>query len=90
MKIGTIGTGVIVDRMIQAVNMTNHMSIEAVYSRSEQKACEYAKKHDVKKYYWNLDEMLNDPKIDTIYVASPNSLHYSQSKKSDSSKKECD
>ena len=44
MKIGTIGTGVIVDRMIQAVNMTDHMSIEAVYSRSEQKACEYA--HD--------------------------------------------
>ena len=43
MKIGTIGTGVIVDRMIQAVNMTDHMSIEAVYSRSEQKACEYAK-----------------------------------------------
>lgn len=34
-----------------------------------------------KKYYWNLDEMLNDPEIDTIYVASPNSLHYSQSKK---------
>lgn len=87
MKIGTIGTGVIVDRMIQAVNMTDHMSIEAVYSRSEQKACEYAKKHGVKKYYWNLDEMLNDPEIDTIYVASPNSLHYSQSKKAILAKK---
>ena len=58
MKIGTIGTGVIVDRMIQAVNMTNNMSIEAVYSRSEKKAHEFAKKHDVKKYYWNLDEMI--------------------------------
>lgn len=43
MKIGTIGTGVIVDRMIQAVNMTNNMSIEAVYSRSEKKALEFQK-----------------------------------------------
>ena len=81
MKIGTIGSGVIVDRMIEAVRMTDNMSIEAVYSRSEQKASMFAQKHGVNKYYWDLDEMLKDPQIDTIYVASPNSLHFSQSKK---------
>lgn len=81
MKIGTIGSGVIVDRMIDAVNLTDNMSIEAVYSRSEEKAKEFAAKHNVSKYYFDLDEMLSDDKIDTIYVASPNSLHFEQSKK---------
>lgn len=81
MRIGTIGSGVIVDRMIEAVRLSDNMSIEAVYSRTEARAKEFAEKHGVSKYYFDLDEMLKDPKIDTIYVASPNSLHFSQSKK---------
>ena len=35
----------------------------------------------VKKVYTNLDEMCRDEAIDTIYIASPNSLHYEHAKK---------
>lgn len=81
MKIGTIGSGVIVDRMIEAINSVEGMSVEAVYSRNEDRAKEFAQKHRVNKYYHDMEKMLADPEIDTIYVASPNSLHFEQSKR---------
>ena len=81
MKVGTIGSGFIVDMMIYAMKQTENIEVIACYSRSEEKAKEFADKHELKKYYWDLDEMLKDDEIDTIYVASPNSLHYPQSKK---------
>lgn len=81
MKIGTIGSGMIVDRFIQAIEMTDGVELIAVYSRGEEKAKAFAQKHNAKKYYVDMDEMLADEEIDTIYVASPNSLHYPQTLK---------
>ena len=80
MKVGTIGSGVIVDRMIEAMKMTQGIEVCAVYSRTLLRAQEFAQKHHISKYYDDLDKMLNDDDLDTIYVASPNGLHYSQSK----------
>lgn len=79
MKIGTIGSGMIVDLFIEAAKLTDHVEICAVYSRTQEKAIAYAKKHDVSKYFFSIEDMLKDDEIDTIYVASPNSLHYEQS-----------
>ena len=81
MRVGTIGSGVIVDRMIDAMKQTKDVEVVAVYSRTKEKAEAYAKKHQIKKSYHDLEEMFQDNNIDTIYVASPNSLHFEQSKK---------
>lgn len=80
MRVATIGSGFIVDRMIQTIQEVDGLELYCVYSRTEEKAKEYAKKHGANVYYWNLEEMLKDPLVDIVYVASPNSLHYSQSK----------
>lgn len=79
MKIATIGSGVIVDRFIEAINLVDSVSLEAIYSRNEERAKSFASKHQVDKYYTDMQTMFNDPEIDTIYIASPNSLHYEQS-----------
>ena len=79
MKVGTVGTGFIVDRMISAMKDSG-IEVIACYSRSLEKAKEFCEKHQMKRYYSNLEELLKDEEVDTIYVASPNSLHYSQSK----------
>lgn len=79
MKIGTIGTNFIVDRFIDAAKQVNNVEIIAVYSRSQESADAFAEKHDVGKAYCDLKAMMNDEEIDTIYVASPNSLHYEHS-----------
>ncbi|TDW08856.1 putative dehydrogenase [Breznakia blatticola] len=79
MKIGTIGRGAIVDRFIKAISMTDHVELVAVYSRKLDDAKAYAAQHQVDAYYDSIDAMLADETVDTVYVASPNSLHYEQS-----------
>lgn len=80
MNVGTIGTSVITERMIDALKQTSNPVI-AIHSRSEEKGADFARKHGVEKVYTDLDQMLADPEIDTIYVASPNAVHYGQAKK---------
>lgn len=78
MKIGTIGTGFIVDTFLDGVK--NNLGVEAIamYSRKEQSAMPLASKYDIDKIYTDLDAFLNDKEIEFVYVASPNSLHYQQ------------
>lgn len=77
MKFGTIGTGMIVQRIIEGILDAPGASCEAVYSRTEEKGRALADQYGVKKVYTDLNAMLSDPEITWIYVASPNSLHYS-------------
>ena len=75
MKIGTIGTGFITDWVLGQMLEYDENEYVAIYSRKEETAQELKEKFNVKKVYTNLDEMFANEEIDTIYVASPNSLH---------------
>ena len=77
MKIGTVGTNFIVTWFIDAVGMIDGAEIAAVYSRDAATAKEFASKYGVKKTYSDRQAFLDDGTLDFIYVASPNSLHYS-------------
>lgn len=81
MKIGTIGTGFIVDTFLNATRTNENCDVIACYSRNLEKGEAFAAKHGIAKVYTDMDEMFKDPDIDFIYVASPNSLHYPQSKR---------
>lgn len=81
MKIATIGTSWITESFIESSKYIDDVYIYAVYSRSEEKAKAFAEKNGVDKYYFSLDEMLCDKNIDAVYIASPNSKHFEQSKK---------
>lgn len=76
MKIGTIGTGVIVEEFLNAVNEVENVECIAVYSRKEKTARVLADKYKVKQIYTDYDALLNDENVNFIYIASPNSLHY--------------
>lgn len=80
MRVGTIGSGVIVSNFLDGVKEIEGAACEAVYSRSLQKGQELAHKFGVKKVYTELVDMMKDPEVDTVYVASPNSLHYEHTK----------
>lgn len=81
MKIGTIGTGFIVENILEAVAQTEGISCGAVYSRREETGRRLADQFGVRRVYTDLDEMCMDDELDFIYIASPNSLHYEQCKK---------
>ncbi|WP_300385411.1 Gfo/Idh/MocA family oxidoreductase [Clostridium sp.] len=79
-NIGLIGTNMITERLIAGLLLVEGIKITAVYSRTLEKAKEFATKHNIESTFTDLDEMAKSNKIDAVYIASPNSLHGKQSK----------
>lgn len=82
MKLGILGTGMIVQDFLTAVNKLkiDYLAILST-ERSRQRTEELAEKYKIDKIYFDYDEMLADENLDTIYVALPNHLHYQFAKK---------
>lgn len=78
MNIGTIGTGVIVEDFIKSTQDLLGVSFRAVYSRTQGRADALAKRFGIEQTHTSLDALFSDALVDTIYIASPNSLHYEQ------------
>ena len=47
----------------------------AVMSRSENKARSYAERHHVRKWYTDASELIEDPDVNAVYIATPPSSH---------------
>lgn len=76
---GIIGTNVITNRFLEAGRKNGEFHLKAVYSRSKNKAEEYAQKQNAQLTFDSLEEMASCEEIDAVYVASPNSFHAAQS-----------
>ena len=74
-----VSTGNIADKFTQSLKLVDGAVIEAVASRSQDKAKAFAEKHSIKKYYGSYEQMCMDPDIDIVYIATPNNLHYENS-----------
>lgn len=79
MRIGTIGTGRIVDDFLAAVELSEGIECVAMYSRKRATAEYLSEKYNVKTIYTDLVELFTDADVDMVYIASPNSLHFEQS-----------
>lgn len=77
-RIATIGTSVITDAFIGAASRTPGIEVAAVSSRDAAKARAYADRLGVAESYAGLDALLADPRIDAVYVGSPNFAHGGQ------------
>jgi predicted dehydrogenase len=53
----------------------NYSKLVAVMRRNGDLAKEYAHRHNVPKWYDNAEELINDPEIDAVYIATPPSAH---------------
>lgn len=76
----TIGSNFIVENILKTVVKMDGYNYYGAYSRSIEKADYLKDKFGAEKSFDNLDKMLEDEKIDFVYIASPNSLHYKQAK----------
>ena len=79
MRFGIIGTGWITHAFLDGV-YKNGGELVAIYSRKEETALKFGEKYQVTNVYTNMEEFLKDPMIDVVYIASPNSFHYPQTK----------
>ncbi len=80
MKYATIGTSWITEKFISSASTVKDMTLTAVYSRNEEKAEEFAKKHNCETFFTDLDKMAESDCFEAVYIASPNVCHYEQSK----------
>lgn len=80
-RLGTVGSGFIVHYILDNVMITPGISLEAVYSRSQEKGEALAREYGAEKVYTDMDAFLADPEVNFVYIATPNLLHYPQAKK---------
>ncbi len=79
MNFGIIGLGYIANKFAKTLNEMNEC-LYAVASRDINKAREFKEKYNSIKYYGSYDELYNDPNIQIIYIATPNSQHFENAK----------
>lgn len=80
MKFGILATGNIANSMAEAVRNLEEVECYAAASRSCDRAKDFADKWGFEKAYGSYEELVNDPKVELIYVASPHSHHYAHAK----------
>lgn len=75
-KWGIIGCGDVTEvKSGPAFNKIPNSSLVAVMRRDAVKAEDYAIRHGVPKWYSNAEELINDPEVDAIYIATPPLQH---------------
>ncbi|RZK41720.1 MAG: Gfo/Idh/MocA family oxidoreductase [Pedobacter sp.] len=73
---GIIGCGDVTEvKSGPAFNKVSNSKLIAVMRRDAAKAEDYAKRHHVGKWYANADELISDPEINAIYIATPPLQH---------------
>ena len=80
-RLGTIGSGMIVRAVLNHVKRTDGIDLEAVYSRSQEKGEKLAGDYGCNKVYTDMDAFLADENVNLVYIATPNLLHYEQAKR---------
>lgn len=78
MRFGVVGTNWITEEFIRSGKEVPGFTLEAVYSRTEERAKTFAEKMGAPHTFTDLEKMAASTLIDAVYIASPNSLHASQ------------
>ncbi len=73
---GIIGCGDVTEiKSGPAFNKVKNSSLVAVMRRDAEKAKDYARRHNVPKWYSDANNLINDPEVNAIYIATPPSSH---------------
>ena len=79
MRYGVIGTGWIAKSFIDGAREVCGSEFAAVYSRTAESGNKFAAENKIEKVYTDINEFANGD-FEAVYIASPNRLHYEQSK----------
>ena len=76
LRIGIIGAGWIAEKAAITLNGLTECECYAIASRSLEKAEAFANQWNVTRAYGSYAELLADPNVNLVYVATPHSHHY--------------
>ena len=75
-KWGILGVGDVCEvKSAPAMQVIEGSKLVAVMRRNGDKAKDYAQRHQVPRWYDNADDLINDPEINAIYIATPPYAH---------------
>jgi predicted dehydrogenase len=73
---GIIGVGDVTEvKSGPAFYKIEHSNLVAVMRRNAEKAADYAKRHNIPKWYSNGSDLINDASVDAVYIATPPNSH---------------
>jgi predicted dehydrogenase len=73
---GIIGCGNVTEiKSGPAFNKVNGSTLVAIMRRNEDLARDYAARHNVPSWYTDADELIGDPAVNAVYIATPPSTH---------------
>ena len=78
-KFAVIGTGWIAEEFVKGTKHVEGLEFSAVYSRSKEKGKAFAQPFGGAEIFDDINALAKSD-VDAVYIASPNSLHYEQSK----------
>ena len=79
-KFGILSTASIIDRYVTGIRNSKGGCVEAIASRTIEKAKVAADRLHIDKYYGTYEELYKDENIDIIYIPTVNSFHYRDAK----------
>ena len=76
MNIAFLGCSKIANKAIQALKSIDDITLYACSARDFERAKNFASKHNIMHAYSSYEEMLQDDKIDLVYISTLSSSHY--------------
>ena len=80
MKVGIIGAGRIAANMAKTLDGMDDAAAYAIAARNLDRAQKFAKEWGFEKAYGSYEELVNDPEVELIYIATPHPFHIEQAK----------
>ena len=75
-KWGFIGCGEVAERKSgPEFRMVPNSDVVAVMARTKHRAKSYAERHGIKRWYTDAAQLINDPEVNAVYIATPPSSH---------------
>lgn len=73
---GILGAGRIARKFASDLRLVENSELIAIGSRSKQSADDFAKEFPVQYRHGSYEELVQNPDVDVIYIATPHNLHY--------------
>src|SRR3989339_1610055 len=79
-KVGIIGTGYIGMVHLEMLKRLNDVEIIAIAEADKNHADEVGRKFQIKKVYYNPEDLIRDNEVEVIHNCTPNQFHFSLNK----------
>lgn len=75
---GILGAGKIAGKFAAALNYTAGAELYAIASTDADKGQAFAATYNASRHYSRYEDLIKDPAVDIIYIATPHAFHYQQ------------